>query len=54
VDISPEASFIAQARELPDIRQERVAAIKSQIESGVYESDDKLDAALDRFLDELA
>ena len=54
VDISPEASFVAEARELPDIRQDRVATIKAQIESGAYESDDKLEAALDRFLDELA
>ena len=54
VDISPEASFVAEARELPEIRQDRVAALKAQIESGTYESEDKLDAALDRFLDELA
>jgi len=54
VDISSEASFVAEARELPEVRQDRVAAIKAQIEAGLYETDDKLDGALDRLLDELA
>lgn len=54
VDISAEASFVAEARELPEVRQDRVAAIKAQIESGIYETDDKLEGALDRLLDELA
>ena len=37
-----------------DIRHEKVAAIKSQIEAGTYETDDKLDAATDKLLDELS
>jgi len=53
VDISPEASFVAQTRELPSIRQERVAAIRAQIEAGVYETEDKLQRAVDALLDEL-
>lgn len=54
VDISPAASFVAQTRELPAIREERVAAIRAQIEAGVYETDDKLDGAINALLDELA
>jgi negative regulator of flagellin synthesis FlgM len=54
LDISPEADFVAQARELPEIREERVAALKAQIQSGVYETADKLDMALSRLLDEIA
>ncbi len=54
LDISPEADFVAQARELPDIREDRVAAIKAQIQSGTYETADKLDMALSRLLDEIA
>ena len=30
LDISPQADFVAQARELPDIRQDRVAAIRAR------------------------
>jgi anti-sigma28 factor (negative regulator of flagellin synthesis) len=54
LDISPEADFVAQARELPEIREERVAALRAQIQSGTYETADKLDVALSRLLDELA
>jgi hypothetical protein len=54
LDISPEADFVAQARELPEIREDRVAAIRAQIQSGTYETSDKLDVALSRLLDEIA
>jgi negative regulator of flagellin synthesis FlgM len=54
LDISPEADFVAQARDLPAIREDRVAAIKAQIQSGTYETADKLDMALSRLLDEIA
>jgi len=36
-----------------DIRTDKVAAIKSQIEAGTYEDDDKLNTATDRLLDDL-
>ena len=52
LDISPEADFVAQARELPDIREDRVAAIRTQIQNGTYETADKLDVALSRLMDE--
>jgi negative regulator of flagellin synthesis FlgM len=54
VDISPEAEFLSLAHSLPDIRQDRVAEIRAQIASGTYETDEKLNVALDRLLDELA
>lgn len=54
LDISPEADFVAQARDLPDIREDRVAAIRAQIQNGSYETADKLDVALSRLLDEIA
>jgi negative regulator of flagellin synthesis FlgM len=54
LDISPEADFVAQARDLPDIREDRVAAIRAQIQNGTYETADKLDVALSRMLDEFA
>jgi negative regulator of flagellin synthesis FlgM len=54
LDISPEADFVAQARELPDVREDRVAAIRAQIQNGTYETAEKLDIALSRLLDEIA
>ena len=54
LDISPEASLISRMADIPEIRADRVAEIKAQIASGVYETEAKLDVALDRLLDELA
>lgn len=54
VSISREADLVARAHELPDIRQERVNEIRSQLAAGVYESHAKLDLALERLLDEIA
>ena len=53
LDISPEADFVSQVRDLPDIRADKVAAIKAQIQAGTYETDEKMDLALSRLLDEI-
>ncbi len=64
LEISAEASEAARVSELADaraaehakdadgVRTGLVARLKSEIASGTYESADKLDAALDRLLDE--
>ena len=36
-----------------DVRVDKVAEIRAQIEAGTYETEDKLDAAADRLLDDL-
>jgi negative regulator of flagellin synthesis FlgM len=54
LDLSPAAQHLEQIGQMPDIRADRVAELRAQIASGVYETPDKLDAALDRLLDELA
>lgn len=53
LDISSEAQYLSQVRDLPEIRADRVASIRAQIQSGVYETDEKINAALDRLLDEI-
>jgi len=50
LDISAEAARASQAGE---VRTDRVAEIRAQIASGSYETPAKLDAALDRLLDEI-
>ncbi len=52
VDISVEAQSIAGASS--DIRADRVAEIRAQISEGIYETNEKLDAAISHLLDELA
>lgn len=53
LQISPEAQLISQAREVPEIRADRVAAIRAEIQNGTYETSEKLDVALERLLDEI-
>jgi anti-sigma28 factor (negative regulator of flagellin synthesis) len=36
-----------------DVRTDKVAQVKAEIEAGKYETDEKLDAAIDRLLDDL-
>ncbi|MDZ4819977.1 MAG: flagellar biosynthesis anti-sigma factor FlgM [Planctomycetota bacterium] len=53
LDISAEASLASRLSDIPDIRHDRVAAIKAQIANGTYETADKLDGALSALLDEI-
>lgn len=53
LDISHEADLVSRVHDLPAIRQDRVAEIRAQIDSGAYETDEKLDGALERLLDEI-
>ncbi len=54
LDISREAELVSQVRDLPDVRAERVAQVRAQIQAGNYETSDKLDIALGRLLDEFS
>ncbi|MBM4005511.1 MAG: flagellar biosynthesis anti-sigma factor FlgM [Planctomycetes bacterium] len=54
LSISAEGAAISQTRGSADIRADRVARIRAEIASGTYETDAKLDAAVERLLDEVA
>jgi negative regulator of flagellin synthesis FlgM len=53
VQISDAARLVEQAQQAPDIRQDRVNAIRAQIAAGTYETQDKLEIAVSRLLDEI-
>lgn len=53
LDISSEANFVSRARDLPEVRADRVAQIRQAIADGTYETGDKLNVALDRLLAEI-
>ncbi len=53
VEISPLGHMLDGIARLPEIRHEKVEAIRQQIASGVYETPEKLEMALDRLIDEL-
>ncbi len=46
-------SHLMKALKQNDVRVDKVADIRAQIEAGKYETDEKLDLATDRLLDEL-
>jgi negative regulator of flagellin synthesis FlgM len=53
LEISPAAELASRIHDVPGIRADRVAAIRAQIEAGTYETDEKLDMAVSRLLDEI-
>jgi negative regulator of flagellin synthesis FlgM len=53
VTISPAAEAAIQASETGVVRQDLVNRIRGEIAAGTYETPAKLDAALDRLLDEI-
>jgi len=53
LNISDAAQLADQVHQLPEIRQDRVNAIRAQIAAGTYETQDKLDIAVSRLLDEI-
>ena len=54
LDISPEADLVSRVHAMPDIRADRVESIRQQIAAGTYETEEKMNVALGRLLDELA
>jgi len=52
--LSPAAEMASRMSEIPDIRWERVNSIKAAIADGTYMTDDKVNVAVERLLDELA
>lgn len=53
LQLSDNALAAADARELPGIRQERIANIRQQIAAGTYETPEKLEVSVARLLDEI-
>ena len=52
VDLSLKAAMISKAMSLPQVRAERVTEIKKLIEAGRFETDNRLEWAINRFLTE--
>lgn len=53
LDLSEAAQLVDKLREVSEIRHERVAQIRAEIVAGTYETDEKLEIALGRLLDEI-
>ena len=46
-------AMLAKLKSAGDVRTDKVASIKAQIEAGTYETPEKMDAAIDQLLDDL-
>jgi flagellar biosynthesis anti-sigma factor FlgM len=53
VEISDVAMFLDKLSRLPDIRQDKVDAVRQQLARGQYETPEKLQKAIDNLLAEL-
>ena len=53
VEISPVAKKLESLSQMPDVREARLAQIRSAIEAGDYETSEKLEIAVDRLLDNI-
>ena len=53
VEISEAAKLADKLGDVPEIRQDRVQQIRAQIAEGTYETQEKLDIAVSRLLDEI-
>jgi len=53
VELSDHARFLDRLRRMPPTQTDRVQQIRQAIADGTYETDDKLEVAIDRIMEEL-
>ena len=53
VEISQIARLMSEISALPEVRAEKVAQVRSEIEAGTYITPEKLDIAVERLLEDL-
>ncbi len=53
LQLSDAAQTLDKVHDLPDVRWDRVAKIKAEIANGTYETEEKLQIAVERLLDEI-
>ena len=53
VEVSEHARLLDRLRRLPDVRTDRVENVRAAIESGRYETDERLNVAIERLLEDL-
>lgn len=50
VELSSAAQLLSKIAELPDVRQDLVDRVQTEIELGIYESPEKFSTAIDAFI----
>lgn len=54
VELSETARLLNKMRDMPDLRHDRIADVREAIVRGDYDAPARLDAALDKMIDEIA
>ena len=54
VEISDFGALLSRVSELPDLRVDRVARLRTEIENGTFETPQRLEGTVDRLLEELS
>lgn len=52
VEVSPMARYLAKLNDIPSVREDLVARVRAEIESGTYDTPEKLEAAIDALVRE--
>ena len=53
VEFSQQSQLLEKIHQLPDVRQDKIDAVKDAISNNSYLTNDKLDIAVDRMIDEM-
>lgn len=53
VEISDAARYLGYLKNLPDVREDKVKAMRDAIASGKFETPDRIDGTVDRLMQEL-
>lgn len=53
VEISTTSILAARVHEIPDVRADLVARVKDEIAAGVYETEERIDVAIDRLMEDM-
>ena len=53
VEISTAASLAAKIEQIPDVRADLVARVRQEIAAGTYETPERIDAAVEKLMEDL-
>lgn len=53
VELSEQARLLSKLKQLPEVREGLVNSVKSQIDSGNYDTEERFDTAINALLDDL-
>lgn len=53
VEFSSQAKLLSKLKALPDVRDDLVGSVRAQIDAGQYETEERLDTAINALLEEL-